>query len=48
MTFIRSFILLISFFPALIQVAILGFFAICIILCIFKLVALVLDAIPFV
>lgn len=47
MTLIRSFMLAISFLPAIVQAAILGFIAILLIVFIFKIVALVLDAIPF-
>lgn len=47
MTFIRSFILAISFLPAVVQAAVLGFLAILVIFLIFKVVALVLDSIPF-
>lgn len=47
MTFISSFMLAISFLPAPVQVAILAFLAILAIVIIFKIVAMVLDAIPF-
>lgn len=48
MSFISSFMLAISFLPASLQALILGFIAILAIILIFKLVAMVLDAIPFV
>lgn len=47
MSFISSLMLAISFLPAPIQALILGFLAIVAIFLIFKIVALVLDAIPF-
>lgn len=47
MTFIRSFMLAISFLPAVVQSVILGFLAILVIVLIFKIVGLVLNAIPF-
>lgn len=47
MTFINSFMLAISFFPAVVQAAILGFIAILLIILIFRIVGMVLSAIPF-
>lgn len=47
MSFISSFMLAISFLPAVIQAAILGFLALLVIILVFKIVAMVLDAIPF-
>lgn len=47
MTFINSFMLAISFLPAVVQAAILGFVAILVIILIFRIVGMVLSAIPF-
>lgn len=47
MSFISSFMLAISFLPAAVQAAILGLLAILVIFLIFRLVAMVLNAIPF-
>lgn len=47
MSFISSFMLLISFLPASVQLLILGFIAIVVIVIVFKIIGLVLDAIPF-
>lgn len=47
MTFIKSLMLALSWLPASFQAVILGFMAILVIVLIFKLVALVLNAIPF-
>lgn len=47
MTFISSFMLAISFLPAVVQAAILGLLAILVIFLVFRIVAMVLNAIPF-
>lgn len=47
MNFITAFRLVLSIFPASIQVAILAILAILAIVIIFKIVSMVLDAIPF-
>lgn len=47
MNFINALMLALSFLPASFQAVILGFMAVMVIILIFKLVALVLNAIPF-
>lgn len=47
MTFINSFMLAISFLPSVVQAAILGFIAVLIIVLVFRIVGMVLAAIPF-
>lgn len=47
MTFISGFTLLLSLLPTWIQVAIVGCVALMLIILVLKLIALVLDAIPF-
>lgn len=44
---IDTILLAVGFLPGIVQVVILGFLAILIIIAIFKVVAMVLDAIPF-
>lgn len=44
---IRALMLAVGFLPGAVQAVLLGFIALCLIILVFKLVALVLDAIPF-
>lgn len=47
MTFIKSFMLAISFLPAVVQTVILALIAILLIILVFRIVGMVLAAIPF-